>query len=215
MYDQILPPDIPTGLPSDLLIRRPDIAEAEYLLMAQNANIGVAVAKMFPSISLTGILGIASGDLSTLTDGGAAWSLSGSLLGPLFNFNKNTSRVEIEEARTEQALYNYENTVLIAFREVEDALIEVETYKRQLAANQRQFNAAKNAEFLSQQRYDQGVTSYLEVLDAQRSSFNAALELSEVNKDYLNAYVKLYKALGGGWITQEEMQEAEKQAEIE
>ena len=215
LYDQIIPPDIPTGLPSDLLIRRPDIAEAEYLLMAQNANIGVAVAKMFPSISLTGILGIASGDLSTLTDGGAAWSLSGSLLGPLFNFNKNTLRVEIEEARTEQALYNYENTVLIAFREVEDALIEVETYKRQLAANQRQFNAAKNAEFLSQQRYDQGVTSYLEVLDAQRSSFNAALELSEVNKDYLNAYVKLYKALGGGWITQEEMQEAEKQAEIE
>ena len=192
-----------------------DIAEAEYLLMAQNANIGVAVAKMFPSISLTGMLGIASSDLSTLTDGAAAWSIGGSLLGPLFNFNKNTLRVEIEEARTEQALYNYENTVLIAFREVEDALIEVETYKRQIAANRRQFNAAKNAEYLSQQRYDQGVTSYLEVLDAQRSSFNAALELSEVNKDYLNAYVKLYKALGGGWITQEEMQEAEKQAEMD
>lgn len=215
LHDQIIPPDIPTGLPSDLLIRRPDIAEAEYLLMAQNANIGVAVAKMFPSISLTGVLGLASSDLSTLTDGSTAWSLSGGLLGPLFNFNKNTLRVEIEEARTEQALYKYENTVLIAFREVEDALIEVETYKRQLAAKQRQFNAAKNAENLSQQRYDQGVTSYLEVLESQRSSFNAELELSEVKKDYLNAYVKLYKSLGGGWITKEEMDEAENQTETE
>jgi len=215
LHDQLIPPAIPTGLPSDLLVRRPDIAEAEYLLMAQNANIGVAVAKMFPSISLTGLLGLASGDLSSLTDGGAAWSISGGLLAPLFNFNKNTLRVEIEEARTEQALYKYENTVLNAFREVEDALIEVETYKRQLAAKQRQFNAAKNAENLSQQRYDQGVTSYLEVLESQRSSFNAELELSEVKKDYLNAYVKLYKALGGGWVSVEEMQEAEKQADMD
>jgi len=215
LHDQLIPPPIPTGLPSDLLARRPDIAEAEYLLMAQNANIGVAVAKMFPSISLTGLLGIASSDLSTLTDGGAAWSISGGLLGPLFNFNKNTLRVEIEEARTEQALYKYENTILNAFREVEDALIEVETYKRQLAAKQRQFNAAKNAENLSQQRYDQGVTSYLEVLESQRSSFNAELELSEVKKDYLNAYVKLYKALGGGWVSVDEMWEAEKQAEMD
>jgi outer membrane protein, multidrug efflux system len=215
LHDQLIPPAIPTGLPSDLLVRRPDISEAEYLLKAQNANIGVAVAKMFPSISLTGLLGLASSDLSTLTDGGAAWSISGGLLGPLFNFNKNTLRVEIEEARTEQALYQYENTVLNAFREVEDALIEVETYKKQLAANQRQFNAAKNAENLSLQRYDQGVTSYLEVLESQRSAFNAELELSEVKKDYLNAYVKLYKALGGGWITKEEMVEAEKQTELE
>ncbi len=215
LHDQIIPPDIPTGLPSDLLVRRPDIAEAEFLLMAQNANIGVAVAKMFPSISLTGLLGLASSDLSTLTDGGAAWSISGGLLGPLFNFNKNTLRVEIEEVRTEQALYQYENTILNAFREVEDALIEVETYKRQLAAKQRQFNAAKNAENLSQQRYDQGVTSYLEVLESQRSSFTAELELSEVKKDYLNAYVKLYKALGGGWITKEEMVEAENQTDSE
>ena len=142
-------------------------------------------------------------------------SISGGLLGPLFNFNKNTLRVEIEEARTEQALYNYENTILNAFREVEDALIEVETYKKQLAANQRQFNAAKNAEYLSQQRYDQGVTSYLEVLESQRSSFNAELELSEVKKDYLNAYVTLYKALGGGWLSEEEMELAEQQAKSE
>jgi outer membrane protein, multidrug efflux system len=215
LHDQIIPPDIPPGLPSDLLVRRPDIAEAEYLLMAQNANIGVAVAKMFPSISLTGILGLASNDLSTLTTGGSAWSISGGLLGPLFNFNKNTLRVEIEEARTEQAFYQYENTVLNAFREVEDALVEVETYKRQLAAKQRQFDAAKNAEYLSLQRYDQGVTSYLEVLESQRSAFDAELQLSEVKKNYLNAYVKLYKALGGGWITKEEMQEVENQTELE
>lgn len=210
LHDQIIPPYIPPGLPSDLLVRRPDIAEAEYLLMGQNAQIGVAVAQRFPSISLTGIFGLASNDLSTLTDNGSAWSLSGGLLGPIFNFNKNIARVEIEEARTKQALYKYENTVLNAFREVEDALVEVETFKRQLDAKQRQFNAAKNAENLSQQRYDQGVTSYLEVLESQRSAFDAELQLSEVKKDYLNAYVKLYKALGGGWITPEEMKESPK-----
>ena len=211
LHNQITPPEIPTGLPSDLLVRRPDIAEAEYLLMAQNANVGVAVAMMFPSISLTGILGLASNDLSTLTDGDAAWSISGGLLGPIFNFNKNTERVVIEEAKTEQALYKYENIVLNAFREVEDALIEVNTFRKQLSSKRKQFQAAKNAEYLSQQRYDQGVTSYLEVLETQRSAFTAELELSEVRKDYLNAYVKLYKALGGGWINKEEMEEAGKQ----
>ncbi len=120
-----IPPDIPTGLPSQLLVRRPDIAESEYLLQSQNAQIGVAVAKMFPAISLTGLFGLASDDLSTLTVGDPAWSISGTLLGPLFNFGKNTSRVEVEEAKTQQVLYQYEYTVINAFREVEDALIDV------------------------------------------------------------------------------------------
>lgn len=211
LHEQVIPPDIPPGLPSDLLARRPDVQEAEFLLMSQNAKIGVAVAQRFPSISLTGIFGLASNDLSTLTDNGSAWSLSGGLLGPIFNFNKNIARVEIEEARTKQALYNYENTVLTAFKDVEDALIEVETYKKQLASAERQFKAAKNAEFLSQQRYDQGVTSYLEVLESQRSAFDAELQLSVVKKDYLNAYVKLYKALGGGWISTQEMEQSKKE----
>ena len=198
------PPEIPVGLPSQLLERRPDVAEALYLLQSQNAQIGVAVAQRFPSISLTGLVGFASNELSTLTTGDPAWSISGGLFGPIFNFGKNISRVEIQEARTEQALYQYENTVLNAFREVEDALIEVQTLKEQLEAKNRQFLAAKNANRLSRMRYDLGVTSYLEVLESERTLFNVELELSETKQLTLNSYIKLYKALGGGWISKEE-----------
>lgn len=215
LYEQIVPPDIPVGIPSQLLSRRPDVAEAEFMLRSQNASVGVAVAQMYPSISLTGILGLASSDLSTLTDGGAAWSISGGLLGPLFNFNKNSARVEVEEARTEQALYRYEKTVLNAFREVEDALIAVQTYRMQLESNKRQFAAADNASTLSRDRYNQGVTSYLEVQETERSAFDANLQLSGTKKDYLNAYVKLYKALGGGWLTKEEMEGTEEKLKQE
>ena len=159
---------------------------------------------LYPSISLTGVLGIASSDLASMSTGDPAWSLSAGLFGPLFNFNKNTLRVEIEEEKTKQALLSYEYTVLNAFREVENALVEVETYKRQLAAVERKNEAALNAERLSLERYDKGATSYLEVLDSQRTSFNVGLELSEIEQQYLNAYVKLYKSLGGGWKINEE-----------
>jgi outer membrane protein, multidrug efflux system len=203
-----IPPVIPTGLPSQLLVRRPDIAESEYLLQSQNAQIGVAVAKMFPAISLTGLFGLASDDLSTLTVGDPAWSISGTLLGPLFNFGKNTSRVEVEEAQTRQALYQYEYTVINAFREVEDALIDVRTYKEQLESLTRQYLAAKNAEKLSRMRYDLGVTSYLEVLESERTLFSAELQLSEIRQSTFNSYIRLYKALGGGWISKDEYVEA-------
>jgi len=200
----LIPPDIPIGLPSTLLERRPDIKQYEYLLRSQNARIGVAEAMRLPAISLTGIFGAASNDLSSLTTGDPAWSISGSLFGPLFNWNKNTLRVEIEEERTVQALLRYENVVLNAFREVEDALTEVRTFKVQLAAVQRKYKAAENARLLSMDRYDKGVTSYLEVLDAERTFFNVELELSELTQLYANAYVKLYKVLGGGWILNNE-----------
>jgi multidrug efflux system outer membrane protein len=186
--------------------RRPDIAEAEYFLKAQNARIGVATSLLLPAISLTGTLGIASDELSTLTTGDAGWSVDVNLAGPLFEFGKNRQRINIEKERTEQARLNYENTVLFAFKEVEDALVEVHTYKKQLAASERQYRAADNAAKLSKERYDKGVTSYLEVLDSERTLFNAELQLSEVKQPYLNAYVRLYKALGGGWISEEEAQ---------
>jgi len=202
--EQEVPPEIPVGIPSDLLLRRPDILQAESLLHTQKAKVGVAAAPQYPSISLTGILGIASDDLSTLTDGGLGWAVGGSLLAPLFNFNKNSARVEIEEAKTRQALFNYEKTVLNAFREVEDALVDIDTYKRELEAKRRQIAAAKNAESLSRMRYDQGVASYLEVLDSERTLFNSALELSQAKQSYLTTFVRLYKALGGGWISKEE-----------
>ncbi len=206
--EEINPPDIPSGIPSSLLVRRPDINQAEQQLIAQNAQIGIAQALRFPSISLTGLLGVASDDLSSLTSGGLAWNAAGSILGPVFNFGKNKRRVEIERARTEEAVISYEATVIQAFREVEDALIEIDTYRRQLEIKQEELNAARNAAALSRERYDGGVSSYLEVLDSERTLFNVELELSQVRQLWLSSYVKLYNALGGGWITPEEEKQA-------
>jgi len=215
LYEQTLPPDVPVGLPSSLLERRPDIAQAEHLLEAQNARIGIAEASRFPAISLTGILGVASDDLSTLTSSGAAWSVGGTLVGPLFHFNKYKKQVEIEKEKTKQARFVYENTVLNAFKEVEDALNEIHTYDRQIAAVENQLAAAENAARLAKIRYDKGVTSYLEVLETERQLFSVALDLSELRREYYNAYVKLYKSLGGGWLSEEEMVEAQAPPEPE
>jgi multidrug efflux system outer membrane protein len=215
LHTQVIPPNIPLGLPSTLLQRRPDIVEAEHLLHAQTAQIGVAQAVRFPSISLTGIAGFASTELDDLIDDGDAWSISGGLFAPIFDFNKNKLRVVIEEERTKQALYFYQNTVLIAFREVEDALSEVHTYDDQIAAVERQYTAAKNAAFLSKMRYDKGVTSYLEVLETERQQFSAALDLSATKQEYLTSYVRLYKALGGGWLSKEEMEQEKAEQEAQ
>jgi len=207
LNNEEVPPKIPAGLPSDILQRRPDVQQAEFLLKAQNARIGVAAAQQYPSISLTGLLGVASTDLSTLTSNGLAWSVGGSLLGPLFNFNKNSARVEIEEAKTRQSLFNYERTVLNAFREVEDVLVDIDTYERELSSMERRVKAAKNAESLSRMRYNQGATSYLEVLDAERTLFSSELDLSKTKSLYLASYIRLYKALGGGWINPKDQSE--------
>ncbi len=218
LYDQELPPEIPTGLPSQLLERRPDILQTQEMYHAQNARIGVAEAMRWPSITLTGLLGVASNDLTTLTSGGLAWSVGGSLFGPLFQFGKNKRRKEIEIYKTEAALLTYESTVLQAFKEVEDALISIQTYQEELLAQEERSRAAMNAEYLSQQRYDKGQTSYLEVLESQRQSFDAQLNYSQNRRDLLNAHVMLYKALGGGWLSPEEEQaaiEAQRQAEEE
>ncbi|MBC8431088.1 MAG: efflux transporter outer membrane subunit [Desulfobacterales bacterium] len=213
LNDQTFLPDIPAGLPSSILERRPDVAEAMYLLEAQTAKIGVAEALRFPSITLTGLFGAASSELSSVTTDGGVWSVGGSLFGPLFNFNKNIERVEIEKERTRQTLYFYENRVLNAFREVADALNEIQTYKRQISSVERKYTAAKNAAFLSKLRYDKGVTSYLEVLETERTLFSVGLELSELKQQFYNAYVKLYKALGGGWLSKEEMEQVQNQPE--
>ena len=203
------PPAIPVGLPSTLLERRPDIVQAQYLLEAQTANIGVAEAMRFPAISLTGMVGLASTELAAFTTSGGAWSVSGGLFGPIFEFYKNIRRVEIEEAKTQEALYFYENTVLTAFREVDDALVEIDTFKTQKMAVERKVKAAKNAYRLAKLRYDKGVSSYLEVLETERALFSAELELSELKQQYLNGYVKLYKALGGGWLGEDEKKKEE------
>ena len=215
LNQQTVPPDIPSGLPSSILERRPDIAEAMYLLEAQTARIGVAEALRFPSITLTGLFGAASGELSSITMDGTVWSAGGSLMAPLFNFKQNLQRVEIEKERTKQALYRYENRVLFAFREVSDALNGIQTYKKQIFAVKRKFMAAKNAAALSRMRYDKGVTSYLEVQDTERTLFDVELELSELKQQFHNAYVRLYKALGGGWLTKAEMEQTQNQPEAQ
>jgi multidrug efflux system outer membrane protein len=200
LRQQTLPPGIPSGLPSELLQRRPDVLASEAELAAQTARIGVAQAARWPSLSLTGALGFESDDLSTLTDSGSDfWSAGLGIVQPLFNAGRNKSRVEVEEARTEQALLAYEQTVRRAFREVEDALVAVRTYRIEHEARSRQVAAARSAALLSRARYDGGVSSYLEVLDTERSLFNAELTESQTLRLYINAIIELYKALGGGW----------------
>jgi multidrug efflux system outer membrane protein len=198
LNEQVFPPEIPVGLPSELVQRRPDILQAERQLAAQTARIGVAEALKFPSLSLTGTAGV-SGDL---TDGGLAagfLGLGASLLGPIFNAGKNQRRVELEVARTEQLINQYEQTILTAFREVEDAIVATYTYQAEYEARRLQVASAVNAANLSWVRYEGGMTSYLEVLDLQRSQFSAELQASAALQQQLASVVQLYKALGGGW----------------
>ncbi len=194
------PLKVPAGLPSELLERRPDVRVAEQTLAAQTARIGVAEAIRFPSLSLTGSLGLASDELSGFfSSDHKTWGLSAGLIAPVFNAGRNKRRVEVEVARTEQALLNYEQTVLQAMREVEDSLVGVHTYKREVLARESQEKAAASAAMLSRARYNGGVTSYLEVLESERSLFRAELLASSTRREQLVSYVTLYKALGGGW----------------
>jgi len=198
---RLSPPDVPAGLPSELLERRPDVRQAEQLLAAQTARIGIAEALRWPSLNLTASLGLASTDLSDLLDSDAKiWDISGNLFAPIFNSGQNKRRVEVEKARTEQLLNAYEQTVLQAFREVEDALVGIRTLYDEARAREGQVKAARSAATLSRARYDGGVTSYLEVLESERSLFRAELAESSVRREQLVGVVTLYKALGGGWM---------------
>lgn len=202
--DEVLTPDsIPVGLPSQLLVRRPDVLEAEQMVAAQNARIGVAQAMRFPSFSLTGMLGMASADLSAFNAGDALMGGVGAgLFGPIFNFGKNKRRVDIERERTEQMKLNYEKAVVSAFRETEDALVNISTLERELVSVENQLKASTNAARLSRSRYDGGVTSYLEVLEAERTLFDIELYHTQLQQTRLIAYSNLYKTLGGGWENQ-------------
>jgi multidrug efflux system outer membrane protein len=198
--EQVFPPAVPAGLPSELVQRRPDVVQAEEILIAETARIGVAEALRYPSISLTGSFGWASDELSGLTSSSAeTWGFGGGLFAPIFNSGALEAQAEAQRERTEQALLDYELTLQQAFREVEDALVAVRTFREEHAARLRQVTAARNAARLSQARYDGGVVDYLEVLDSERARFNAELDESATLQRYLNAIVELYKALGGGW----------------
>jgi len=199
-YDQVLSPDIPVGLPSQLLERRPDILASEFALQAQFERIGVAEANRFPSISLTGALGFASPQLSSLlSNKGFVANGFGSLAGPLFNFGQNKKLVEVERKRTEALYFQYQQTALNAFADVDNALASYRTLDEEHKQRALQVVAAARALVLSQARYDGGYTSYLEVIIMQSNLFDAQLLESTTMQQKLNSIVSLYKALGGGW----------------
>lgn len=201
--DELVLPAVPAGLPSDLLTRRPDIRQAEQALVAANARIGVARAQYFPSISLTGLFGWSSSDLSNLFTGPArVWSWGGSLTAPIFTGGAIMGQEKAAEAIQQQALFNYQRTVRGAFQEMEDALVDQKRTREQLDAQKRQVDSLKEYARIARLRYENGYTSYIEVLDAERSLFNAELQYAQTQGVLFQSLVNLYKAVGGGWVVE-------------
>ena len=197
---QVHLPEVPPGLPSSLLERRPDIREAEAQLMAMNAQIGVAKAAYFPAISLTGTGGVQSIALSKLFTGPAGmWAFTGQLLQPLYTGGALKNGVRLAQAQEQQAALTYQQTIQNAFREVSDALIAYANDQEFTKQQQLLTNSAQDASQLSDMRYKGGVSSYLEVLDADTRYYVAEVTLARAQLAELLDYVQLYRALGGGW----------------
>jgi multidrug efflux system outer membrane protein len=200
LTDQPHPPDLPAGLPSALLERRPDIQQAEQLLVAANADIGVAKAAYFPQVTLTGSGGVASTALTALFAGpGAAWTVAASALQPVFNAGRVRSGVELAQARQEEAALAYQQTVKSAFREVADALVGYRRTREFRETQEQLVTSSQDARRLADLRYQAGATSYLEVLDSDTRLFVSELGLAEAQQDELSAFVEIYRSLGGGW----------------
>jgi multidrug efflux system outer membrane protein len=193
-------PEVPVGLPSALLERRPDIRQAEENLVAANAQIGVARSAYFPQIALTGTAGFESAALTSLFTGPAGvWTLAGTLTQPIFEGGRIKSGVRLAEAQHEQLLLAYEQTIQGAFRDVANALVAYRKNREFRVQQQYLLESAQDAARLSQIRYNAGTTDYLEVLTNETNSFSAELALAEAQGNELNALVQLYLALGGGW----------------
>jgi multidrug efflux system outer membrane protein len=193
--------EISSGLPSDLLINRPDIMAAEHRLKAANANIGAARAAFFPRIMLTGSLGTVSTDLSGLFGSGSGlWSFAPILTLPIFDGGRNRANLEVSEARRNLAVADYERTIQVAFREVADALAERRWLTEQLAAQQATLAAQTERTRLAGLRYQNGAAPYLEVLDAERDRFAAEQALVQVRRALIGSSVNLYAALGGDTV---------------
>ena len=201
--DRLALPAIPAGLPSDLLERRPDLRQAEQALISANAQIGVAKAAYYPTIGLTGFFGSASADLSNLFTGPAkVWGYSVPVSMPIFTAGKIAGSVQAAEAIQQQALAGYRKSIQNAFREVDDALVDQARTREQLSSQGRQVDALRKYLELANLRFDNGYTSYLEVLDAERSLFNAQLSYVQNQGVLFQAVINLYKAMGGGWVTE-------------
>ena len=193
-------PEVPVGLPSALLERRPDIREVEQNLVAANAQIGVARSLYFPQIGLTGTAGFQSTKLTDLFQGPAGvWSLVGSVTQPIFEGGRLKSGVRLAEAQRDQLVLTYQQTIQGAFRDVSNALIAYRKYRELRIQQQQLVESARDAAHLSQVRFKAGSTDYLEVLTNETNSFSAELNLAQAQGNELIALVQLYQALGGGW----------------
>ena len=200
LTEQHRPPDVPPGLPSALLERRPDIRQAEERLIAANAEIGVARAAYFPQISLSGAGGFQSSALSNLFTGPAgAWNFGASLTQPIFTGGRLRSGVRLSEAREQTALLVYQQSIQGAFRSVSDGLVAYRKTREFRVQQELLFESAQDAAYLSHMRYTGGVTGYLEVLTNETNAFSAELTLAQARLNELLALVQLYQALGGGW----------------
>jgi len=192
--------NLPAGLPSDLLTRRPDVMSAEHRLLAQNANIGAARAAFFPRIALTASGGTASASLRDLFDpGSAAWSFGPSITVPIFDYGRNRANLAVAKVNRDIAVATYQKTIQTAFREVSDALDGRVTWAQEESAQRQLVEASQSAYDLSDERYRQGVDDYLNVLVNQRSLYDAQQNLIKIQLSRMSNTVDLYRALGGGW----------------
>jgi multidrug efflux system outer membrane protein len=200
LTEQRRPPEVPAGLPSALLERRPDIQQAEAQLVAANAEIGVARSAYFPQISLNGAGGFQSSALTSLFTGPAgAWSFGASLTQPIFTGGRLRSQVRLAEARQQTAVLSYQQSIQGAFRNVSDGLVAYRKTREFRTQQELLFRSAEDAARLSHMRYNGGVTGYLEVLTNETNAFSTELGLVQAQLNELLAVVQLYQALGGGW----------------
>jgi outer membrane protein, multidrug efflux system len=200
LTEQRQPPEVPPGLPSSLLERRPDIQQAEAQLVAANAEIGVARAAYFPQISLNGAGGFQSSALTSLFTGPAgAWNFGASLTQPIFTGGRLRSQVRLAEARQQTAVLSYQQSIQGAFRDVSDGLVAYRKTREFRTQQDLLFRSAEDAARLSHMRYNGGVTGYLEVLTNETNAFSTELGLVQAQLNELLAVVQLYQALGGGW----------------
>jgi multidrug efflux system outer membrane protein len=199
-YDALVPPQVPAGLPSALLERRPDVREAEQLLRSANALIGESVAEFFPTIGLTALLGKVSPELSAFTLGGAnAWGVAATATGPLFEGGRLVGQYHQRKAARDEARLRYQQIVLTSLQDVADALVSRDRLGEIRLQQAREVSALETSVKLSTERFRAGKANYYEVLEAQQQLFPAQLSLARTQRDQLLAVVSLYKALGGGW----------------
>jgi multidrug efflux system outer membrane protein len=200
LTEEHVAPEVPVGLPASLLERRPDVLAAEQLLVASNANVGAAKALFFPTISITGLLGTVSSEFSSLLKADAnVWQVSPSLFAPIFQGGRIRRNYDAAKARFEQAAAQYQKAALNSYREVANAIVTVQKLGEARLELEGGVDSLQSAAALSRSRYDAGLASYLEILNADQQLFDQELQLAQVRGEEMRAFVELYRALGGGW----------------